>query len=208
MVLAATTTLALYCSHCGKIHLHTVCRFELHALKTAELCCSCGHVQARVAPARNGQFFLTLYCQLCRKQHVLCVSYRHNGAVEPRKLYCADNNLELGLAGERQLLEQTLDRHRYAVNHASQDPTGAESENSQVLLDVLNKVHDIAENGGVHCSCGSSAIRARVLTACIELRCLACGAAATLAARNETDLARLADMKTIDLSRSCHSRTH
>lgn len=211
MVIDTTTTLALYCSHCGKIHLHTVCRFSLHADKQAELCCSCGHMQARVAPARKGQFFLTLYCQLCHKQHVLCVSYRQSGVSEPRKLYCAKNNLELGFAGDRELIERTLEQHRYAVNHALPDQSGndgADNENSQVLLEVLNKVHDIAENGGVHCSCGSSAIRARVLASCIELRCQACGASVTLDARNEMDLARLADIKTIHLSRSCHSRIH
>jgi hypothetical protein len=209
MVIYSCVTLALYCSHCGKIHTHDICRFSLKACNQAELHCSCGHMQAKISPARESQFFLTLYCELCRKNHVLCIDFKHSGAFELRKLYCAENNLELGFAGDHQLIEQTLECHRYAVNHALPDQSGTDTENSQVLLDILNRVHDIAEIGGVSCNCGSTAIRANVLASCIELRCQSCGASVALAARNEMDLARLEEVKTIELSSPWHSRqTH
>ncbi|KYZ78243.1 hypothetical protein AXX12_01485 [Anaerosporomusa subterranea] len=206
MVIYTSAALALYCSHCGKIHTHNICRFSLNACNQTELRCSCGHMQAKISPARKDQFFLTIYCELCRKNHVLCVNFTHSGASELRKLYCANNNLELGFVGKRQLIEQTLERHRYAVNRALPDQSGTDNENSQVLLDVLNRVHDIAESGGVRCNCGSAAIRAEVLASCIELRCQTCGASVALAARNDMDLARLDEVKNIELSLSCHSR--
>lgn len=206
MVINTSATLAFYCAHCGKIHTHTISRFSLDTCHPVELRCSCGHLQAKIFPARKGRLFLSIYCELCRKNHVLCVNYKHSDTAELRKLYCANNNLELGFVGNRQLIEQTLEQHRYAVNRALPDQSGTDNENSQVLLDVLNRVHDIAENGGVRCNCGTAAIRAEVLAACIELRCQACGARVTLAARNEMDLARLEEVKTIELSLSCHSR--
>ncbi|MDF2499513.1 MAG: hypothetical protein K0Q77_227 [Anaerosporomusa subterranea] len=206
MVIYTSASLALYCSHCGKIHTHNICRFSLNSCNQIELRCSCGNMQAKISSARKDQFFLTIYCELCRKNHVLCVNLTHSGASELRKLYCANNNLELGFVGKRQLIEQTLERHRYAVNRALPDQSGTDNENSQVLLDVLNRVHDIAESGGVRCNCGSAAIRAEVLASCIELRCQTCGASVALAARNDMDLARLDEVKNIELSLSCHSR--
>lgn len=209
MVICTVTTLALYCSHCGKIHTHDVSRFSLKACNRAELQCNCGHVLAKISSYRGSYFLLTLYCELCRKNHILSIDYRQSGSAKLSKLYCGENNLELGFSGNRQLIEQTLERHRSEVNRALPDLTSSDNENSQVLLDILNRVHDIAENGGVVCHCGTSAIRAQVLPACIELRCQNCGACETVLARNEADLSRLESIKMIELASSRHSRqTH
>ena len=209
MVICTVATLALYCSHCGKIHTHDVSRFSLKACNRAELQCNCGHILAKIYYSRGTYFLLTLYCELCRKDHVLFIDYRQSGSAKLRKLYCRENNLELGFSGSRQLIEQTLERHRSEVNRALPDLTSSDNENSQVLLDILNRVHDIAENGGVVCHCKRSSIRAEVLPACIELRCQNCGAFEVVSARNEADLARLESIEIIELSSSRHSRqTH
>ncbi len=209
MVISTGAALALYCSHCGKIHIHELCRFSLNTGSHNELRCSCGHLQARISPARKSQSLLTLYCELCKKNHVLCIDFKHAAASELCKLYCAEDNLEMGFFGSRHIVEQTLEQDHYAVTRFLPDQSGTDPENSQVLLAVLNRVHDIAEIGGVHCACGCASIKARVLTSCIELRCQSCGAYVALAARSEKDLVRLDATKTIELSPSCHSRqTH
>lgn len=206
MAISTGATLALYCSHCGNIQIHHLCRFSLNIRSHVELHCSCGHLQAKISPARKSQSLLSLYCDLCRKDHVLCIDFKRADADELCKLYCIEENLELGFFGNRHLVEQTLEQDKSATNRFLPDQPGADNENSQVLLAVLNRVHDIAEFGGVYCTCGSVSIKAKVLTSSIELRCQSCGAYVTLAARSEVDLARLDAAKTIELSLSCHSR--
>jgi len=164
---------------------------------------------AKILFSRGNKFFVTVYCELCRKNHVLSIEYRRTGSTELRKLYCGENNLELGFVGSRRLIEQTLERHRSAVNRALPDLSSPETENSQIMLDILNRVHDIAESGGVICRCGGEAIRAQVLHACIKLQCQNCGAHAIVSARNEADFERLESVQRIELSLSCHSsQTH
>ena len=209
MVIHTDATLALYCSHCGKIHTHDISRFAIKANRQVELSCKCGHIEASIAVAGGAQFFLTIYCELCRKEHVLCIGYRRSDLAEIRKLYCPKNNLELGFVGRRPLIEQLLEQHRSAVNRVLPDQSNLENDNSQILLDILNRVHDIAETGGVTCNCGCAIIRAEVLPAGIEVRCQNCGANAAFSARNEADLMCFESVKLIKLSLPCHSRqTH
>ena len=205
MVIHTVATLALYCSHCGKIHTHDVSRFSLKACNRAELHCNCGHMLAKIRFSRGGNFLITVYCELCKKNHVLTIEYKHNASEELHKLYCRNNNLELGFVGSRRLIDQTLERHRSAVNRALPDLTSPDNENSQIMLDILNKVHDIAENGGVICRCGGDSIRAQVLHACIKLQCQNCGAHAVFSARSEADFERLKSVQVIELSLPCHS---
>lgn len=206
MVISTVASLALYCSHCGKIHTHDVSRFSLKACGQVEISCTCGQMLAKASFAQKGQFFLTVYCELCRKNHVLSIKWLGTCLSELRKLYCMKNNLELGFVGDYKLVEQTLEQHRSAVNRALPDQYTSDAEDSQILLDVLNRIHDIAERGGITCRCGSTAIRAQVLPVCIELRCQACGSYETLSATSETDLSRLESMERIELSLPYHSR--
>lgn len=208
MVIYTEATLALYCSHCGKIHTHDVSRFSLKACTQDELHCTCGHKLAKILFSRGNYFLLTLYCELCRKDHVMPISYRQ-AASKVNKLYCRNNNLELGFSGDRQVIDQTLERHRTEVNRVLPDVSSSDNENSQLLLDILNRIHDLAEGGGIVCHCGTSSIRAQVLPACIELRCQNCGSYEIVSARNEADLTRLEAADTIELSSSRHtSQTH
>lgn len=209
MVIQAAATLALYCSRCGKIHTHDIELFSLRSKKRVELCCSCGHKQAVISAVKRGQVLLTVFCELCRENHVLVIDFRHICAAELQKLYCMTNNLELGFVGDRRLIEQTIERHRSEVNRALPDRFTPDTENAEVMLDILNRLHDIAEKGGVTCCCGSTSIRATVLPCRIELRCQTCGAYETFSACNDVDLARVESVELIELSLPYHSRrTH
>lgn len=218
MVISAVATFALYCPRCGKLQLHDVSRFNLKMAESHVLRCSCGQVQATITSARHHQYILSIPCVSCNTNHVVCLdSRRFLGSEEHQKtlskIYCPVENLELGFAGNRNSIEFFMNEHRQEVERLAREMYKNEYseydesiENPQIMLEVLNRVHDIAETGQVHCRCGSSAIEAMIMPECIELYCRSCGAQMAIPAVCEQDLEKVQRQATIELIPSCYSK--
>jgi hypothetical protein len=125
------------------------------------------------------------------------------------KIYCAAANLELGFSGSRKAIEQAIADQQREFDSMVRDMANEDYvDNSQVMFEVLNKVHDIAERGGVFCRCGGSIIEADVQPDAIELVCVHCNGRRLIAAKTEEDLLAVKDLATIELSpgRRSHRR--
>jgi hypothetical protein len=122
-------------------------------------------------------------------------------------------NLELGFAGKRNSIEFVMNEHRQEVERLAREMYKNEYseydesiENPQVMLEVLNRVHDIAETGQVHCRCGSAAIEAMIMPESIELFCRSCGAQMAIPATSEHDLEIVRSRDSIELIPSCYAK--
>jgi hypothetical protein len=211
MVINTVSTLALYCSRCGKIHMHNISRFNLKSIGNRNLVCSCGQIQATVTSIGERQCLLDIPCVLCQTNHVICLDSKRLWHAELDKIYCVQENFELGFVGAREVIEETVTKYKVEFERLASDMDIDEYddyiENPQVMLEALNKVHDMAAKGGVHCRCGSSAIGTEVLPDGIELECAQCGGQLVIQAQNEQDLTyieRLEDIEIISPRRSRH----
>jgi hypothetical protein len=202
MVISAVATLALYCPCCGKIQMHDISRFDLKAVTRRDFLCSCGQHKATMT-STGRQCLLDIPCVVCQTNHIICLDSKQFWHTDLDKIYCSQENLELGFVGNRQAVEQIIAAHKREfesfVHEMDDDAQDENIEDSQIMLEILNKVHDIAEKGGVYCHCGSTAIRAAVLPTCIELECVQCGSMKTIQAKNEQDLAYSKKLDTIEL---------
>ncbi|EGO64574.1 hypothetical protein [Acetonema longum] len=194
MIIRTVSTLALYCSHCGRISMYDVSPFTSKDTARQALSCSCGQRHGYLMSTRHGQFILDLYCVLCEKHHKICITKKYT-ASQPRKVYCEEKNLELGIIGDRAQIETVIEAHAREVNTATDDLM----EDPQVMIDMLNKVHDIAEKGGVICRCGSSQIEADVISNHIVLHCQKCGSSLLLQAKSDRDVLQLESLNRIEL---------
>lgn len=212
MVISAVITFALYCPRCGKLHMHDVSRFKLKMAESHVLRCGCGQVQATITSACHHQYILNIPCVSCNTNHVVCLDGRRflGTSIDSKnnlsKIYCPVENLELGFAGRRGSIEFFINEHRQEVERLAREMDKNEYseydesiENPQVMLEVLNRVHDIAESGNVHCLCGSKAIEAMIMPECIELYCQCCGAQAAIPAASEHDLELIELLECIEL---------
>lgn len=226
MIIGAVATLALYCPRCGKIQIHDISRFDLNKAGRRALLCSCGQVQATIAGTCHRQYLLNIPCVVCQTNHIICLDNRSFFPVDindagqynkVKKIYCPQENIELGFIGERPVIQQTIAEHKQEFDRLMRedefeyDDCGYDEyvENPQIMFEILNKVHDIAEKGGVFCRCGSISIEADILPKCIELRCRQCGGQQIIPAESEQDLAQVELLETIELvpvrrSRSKH----
>ena len=91
-----------------------------------------------------------------------------------------------------------LDRFLFA--EAMEDP--------QVLLEVLNMVHDLAAQGEISCACHQTQLAAEVLDGGVLLTCRSCGAKHLVPARNERDLAAAAQLREIELYSASYAYFH
>lgn len=208
MVIRTEATLALYCPHCGKLHMHSFNRFNLPGTAKRELVCSCGQIQAAISSVGRRQYLLDIPCVLCETTHKVCIDARRFWRAEADKLYCAEENIELGLFGRSRIIEKTFADHK---NELDQLPREAEYDdehidNPQVMFGIFNRIHDMAEQGDISCRCGQFAIDAEVLPNCIELTCRQCGSRRVVPALTDSDLEQVKSWEFIQLIPQRRSR--
>lgn len=209
MVINTVSTLALYCSRCGKIHMHNISRFNLKNTGRRNLLCSCGQIQATITSSGERQCLLDIPCVLCQTNHVICLDSKRLWHADMDKIYCVQEKFELGFIGARRVITETVNKYKVEFEKLAADMDEYDDyiQNPQVMLETLNKIHDMAEKGGLHCRCGSSAIGAEVLPDGIELECAQCGGLLVIPAQSEQDLTyiqALEDIEIISLRRSRH----
>ncbi len=202
MVIGTVATVALYCQRCGKLQQHDISRFGLKDSAHRDLLCSCGQIQATLTRCRR-QYLLNIPCIVCQTNHIICLDGRKLWHIDLEKLYCVQENLELGFVGKHKVIEDTIATHKREfdklVHEFDSDDCDEYIENPPVMLEILNRVHDIAENGGVLCHCGSTAVEVAVLPDGIELTCAKCGGHKVIPAQSEQDLSYIMALQIIEI---------
>ena len=203
MVISAVSTLALYCPRCGKIELHNVSRFAINNA-ACQLVCSCGQVQGAISSAGRRQYLLDIPCVVCETNHLIFLDSNLFRQPKASKIYCDQANLELGFVGSAEAIAATIARHKQEVASLASEMAGQSDgsgvENSRILLEILNKIHDIAEQGGVYCSCGNTDVEVDVLVDAVEISCPQCEGRLLISAKDEQDLARISAMGVIEIA--------
>lgn len=202
MLINAISTFALYCQQCGKIQMHDISHFSIK--KTVlEFKCSCGHVQARLARASTRQFILSIPCVACQSTHDILFNYKKLLQTKAEQVYCLKDNFELGYFGTRAAIDQILTEQKRECVSLMRETASDESdeyiEKQHIILGILNKIHDIAEQGGIYCRCGSESVEADLLPDCILVECMHCGAYYSIAAQTEYDLQYAQTLDSVEL---------
>ncbi len=153
MVINTVSTLALYCPRCGKIHMHNISRFDLSSYVCRKLLCSCGQIQATITSISERQCLLDIPCVLCQTNHVICLDSKRLWYADMDKIYCVQENFELGFVGARQVITETINKYKVEFEKLALDMDLEEYEdyidNPQVMLETLNKIHDMAERESI-----------------------------------------------------------
>ena len=191
--------------------MHNISRFNLKNTGRRNLLCSCGQIQATITSSGERQCLLDIPCVLCQTNHVICLDSKRLWHADMDKIYCVQEKFELGFIGEREVIAETVNKYKVEFEKLAADMGEYDDyiQNPQVMLQALNKIHDMAEKGELHCRCGSSAIGAEVLPGAIELECAQCGGLLVIPAQSEQDLMlmqSLEDIEIISLRRSRHKR--
>ena len=188
--LASVGSLALYCPRCGKIQLRDIPLFSGKE-ESVLRCENCSHPVAYAKARPKEGLLLRTHCGACGEETQHTFPWRQLRRTRFEKLYCAHDRFELGYIGKWQDIAEFLDFN--AAEYDALHPADEEGfiERQQLLLEALNRVHELALREGLSCPCGSHDIMAGLLGDCVVIECAACTAFAVLPIREVKDLEKL-----------------
>ncbi|MBQ9364935.1 MAG: hypothetical protein IJT82_04075 [Schwartzia sp.] len=189
MLIESCTSVAFYCQRCGSIHVHDVPYFsELRV--TPILCDSCGHEQG-VIERLDGRIDIVIPCVTCGTVNRSTYSIKKAHHIHLEKIYCGGDRFELGYIGRHHLIDELMafNQAEFEALHPNDGKNFIEKQ--RVLLEALNRVHEMAEQGDITCPCGCDALAADIRGNSIVLECRSCGSDYVLRAEKAQDLTEL-----------------
>ncbi|AZO93909.1 hypothetical protein [Halocella sp. SP3-1] len=213
MVVEISTAFAMRCPACGRLEVHQLNIFQLSGEKELDFYCECGKHKAAVKRKGSRYISIKYYCIICDLEHTKVMpsnifwSKKHLNS-----LVCLDTDLNLGYFGSYRLIREELDRQQEELNSMANELGFDEFADPEIMLEILDYLHDIAATGGLYCECGSHDINIELFSNKLELCCSNCNSVKQISASSKEDLTRL---KTLDevviklaAGKSKNSKTH
>lgn len=202
MLIATNAVLAMRCPACGKMEFYGFSRFSFPKGKSVSISCSCGAI-VLVAGTRNGSvYWLQVPCVVCDTKHLEEITGKRLWSGEVVCLSCQETGLELGHIGPEEKVKEVVFGYERELE-ALIDEFGSDEyfHNSKIMYEVLNCLHDIAEQGAIYCQCGNHKIEVDIFPDRLELHCRECDSINIIYAETEDDLKVIQQVDVIELER-------
>ncbi|MFP4016114.1 MAG: hypothetical protein ACLFUI_03690 [Halanaerobiales bacterium] len=189
MVLDLSTAFAMRCPTCGRLDVNHLNIFELSGEREVMFRCECGTQKAAVRKKGSRYIVVDYYCIMCDKEHSVVFpanvfwSRRHLNS-----LLCLETDLNLGYFGSYKLINEEIERQQEELNSMANELGFDEFVDPEVMLEILDYLHDIAATGGLYCECGSHNINIELFSDKLELSCNTCNAVKQIPASKRGDL--------------------
>ncbi|MGI6587933.1 MAG: hypothetical protein ACOX2N_03940 [Peptococcia bacterium] len=205
MLISTYTIVALRCSKCGKIELHSLSRFSCGKKGQVKLFCECGN--CLMVNARHGRnmYYLQINCLMCETRHIFEMHGKEIWNKHVLSLICENTGLELGYLGSKDGVVKAIKQGERSIGELIKE-LGFDQyfTNPSVMSRVLDRLRKIIKKGHISCSCGSRNLATEVFPDRVELSCSYCHAVGIIFAETARDLQKLQAMKGIELeANSC-----
>lgn len=189
MLIDTVATIAYKCSVCGSFNFSSMSLFELRHQKKHILICDCRKSQAVVKVDKSDTLSVLTPCIGCGETHLYTADFKGIMTGDVNIFICPKTGIEHCFIGKDEALRKTIDRLEREQDNLI-DTLGYDSyfKNTRVMLDSLNKIHDIAANGNLYCECGNKDIEVVLLSDRIYLKCRKCSGKRILSATSNKDL--------------------
>lgn len=204
MIIETGVLLAMRCPDCGKLGYHKLSRFEMGLRNKMEIPCTCGFTKLVVNTRNRKEYILQIPCVVCESKHLLSISAKRFWSGEVNYLFCQETGLELGYLGADGEVRALAEAQEESIESLASEIDGEDRyfNNSEIMYEVLNCLHDIAEQGALYCQCGNLDVEVDIFPDRLELHCKECDSVNIIYAETEDDLRVIRDVDSIELSRS------
>jgi len=204
MIIETGALLAMRCPECGKLDYHKLSRFEFGLRKKVEIACKCGFIKLVVNTKDRKDYMLQVPCVVCESKHMRSISSRRFWSDEVNYLFCQETGLELGYLGPEEEVRELAEAQEESIESLANEFEGEDRyfNNSEIMYEVLNRLHDIAEQGALFCQCGNLDVEVDIFPDRLELHCKECDSINIIYAETEDDLRVIKDVDTIELTRN------
>ncbi|NLV35607.1 MAG: hypothetical protein GXY17_02890 [Clostridiaceae bacterium] len=189
MLIDTSVTIAYKCTSCGSFAFFNASLFTLLYKKNYSLSCHCKKSSISVRQEGENSFFVRIPCIGCDHEHVYMISGRSILLGKPLSISCPETGMQIFFIGTDEAVQKKVDSVEEELDNLI-DTYGYESyfENTRVMFDTLNRIHDIALSKNLYCECDSTDIGLVLLPDCILLHCAKCGSRKIIPAAKNKDL--------------------
>jgi len=204
MLVATDIYLAMRCPECGKLEYKQLFRFQLNGNRNYNIECSCGATKLIISTRNNRDYWLQVPCVVCETKHLRKISGKllwSKGEVQ--YLLCQETGLELGYLGPEEEVKDMSSGYEEELQALTSE-FGEDDyfHNSEVMYEVLNCLHDIAETDALYCQCGNRNVEVDIFPDRLELHCQECDSVNIIYAENDEDLKVIKGVDSIELTRN------
>ncbi|HHV18837.1 MAG TPA: hypothetical protein GXZ27_08265 [Thermoanaerobacterales bacterium] len=148
---------------------------------------------------------IKIYCDECKEENRYNIPLKLLTRPGGHHVYCCGCGYELGYLGSKTDVEAVVTKHRRQVELLIHEMGLDEYfTNPLVVFELINYIHDMAENKKIYCQCSSQDVAASLSSDKIELTCKKCGATYIVKAGDRKDLEAVKKMGSIIIkSKSC-----
>ncbi len=189
MLIDTAVTIAYKCPLCGGFEFFGASLFKLEPNKEHHLACRCNKSNVIIFKDNFKNYNIKIPCIGCGNEHEYVLSRKEMLRRDIRVFRCPETGLQQCFIGKDELVRKKIDSLEREFDELI-DTFGYDSyfANTQVMLDSLNKIHDLAEQGNLCCECGNKDIELTLLSDKIHLRCRKCAASRVIHAASNNDL--------------------
>lgn len=200
MIVATEAYVVARCPMCGKLEIHSLSIFKFGADQTVEVNCSCGTTKIIMGTRNRKQFWVQVPCVPCENKHLHYFRGKELWANQVITLKCSNSQQILCYIGPKKEIKALAESMKEDLD-AVMVELGYDNyfHSPEIMMDVLNCLHDVAEEGFLYCECGNCQIEVDILPDRLELSCNSCGAVSTLYAATQQDLELIRRMDVIEL---------
>ncbi len=189
MIIDTSKTIAYKCSSCGSFEFYNISLFSLLHKKEKNNYCKCRKSCITVKKEGESGFLMKTPCISCGNEHIFFISKKDMVFKELNVFNCPETGMQQCFLGKDALVRKKVDSLEEELDELI-DMFGYDNyfKNTQVMLDSLNRIHDIAAQGSLFCECGSTEIELVLLSDRILLKCARCSAGKLVKAATNEDL--------------------
>lgn len=192
--------LAMRCPECGKLGCHKLQRFAIASGEGLNINCSCGAVKFVINTRNRSEYRVQVNCVFCEGYHSQKLRGKQIWSPGGIDLYCYDTGLELGHIGREEAVKKMVSGREKDLETLI-DGFGRDEyfNNSKIMYEVLQCLHQIVERGTLYCQCGNYQIGVDIFPDRLELQCGKCGSINIIYAETEEDLQVIEQVEEIEL---------
>jgi hypothetical protein len=189
MLIDMHVTIAYKCFSCGTFEFTNINLFELFLHNTYVSRCRCNGAKLEITGISRNKYKISVPCIGCGSEHFWILDREQFFNNDILINTCPVTGIKHCFMGRDADVRNYIDNFEKELDVIIDD-LGYENyfNNTQVMIDTLNKIHDIAEQGNLHCECGCEDIKVSMLRKGIYLKCAQCSGNKFIPASSNNDL--------------------
>ena len=197
MIIKYERTTAYICPFCSNLTKKKISAFDFSGRDHKPLLCStpgCREECAKIT-VKNDKYKISVECPICGDAHTFSVPSAKFWNKKLLMYKCPVSGIDIIFFGEEDTVEKTVTER--SVDYTSILPDYDDnSEESEMLYEILDCVHELRDKHKISCLCGSESVSIQVINNCLVLVCDKCGRLRVIET-NEHNLAMLLNAEAI-----------